>query len=282
MRSIAGVEVHEEGQEGGLGDQVIVMIHGWPDTYRLWDAQVEALKPQYRCIRFTLPGFEPNSQCKAYSLTETIAVIREIVESISPDQPVVLMVHDWGCLFGYQFAMSHPNLVCKIIGLDIGDAGSRYHMKSLGIKAKLLTFGYQCWLAAAWRIGGGIGDRMTRFMARQMRYPGDVSMIGSHMNYPYYIKWTGAYGSYNAARTYKPSIPMLFIYGAKKPFMFHSPEWMQKIDICEGSQVIAMDAGHWMMCDAADSFNATILEWLAQSSSIPSQKEKSARSYSVD
>lgn len=262
MNSIAGVDVHEEGQ----GNQVIAMIHGWPDTYRLWDAQVEALKSQYRCVRFTLPGFEPNSQRRAYSLLETIDIIRQVIESVSPDRPVVLMVHDWGCLFGYQFTMSYPKAVSRIIGLDIGDVGSRFHMDSLGIKDKLMIFGYQCWLAAAWRIGGGVGDRMTRFMARKMRYPGDVSRVGSHMNFPYYIQWTGTYGSYRATRTFEPSVPMLFIYGAKKPFMFHSPEWQHEIDSRKDSQVIAMSTGHWMMRDAPEQFNRSILEWLSQSS----------------
>ena len=28
-------------------------------------------------------------------------------------QPVVLMVHDWGCVYGYHFAMTHPERVGK-------------------------------------------------------------------------------------------------------------------------------------------------------------------------
>ena len=34
------------------------MIHGWPDTHRLWDRQVAALQDRYRCVRFALPGFD--------------------------------------------------------------------------------------------------------------------------------------------------------------------------------------------------------------------------------
>ena len=51
---IDGIAVHAEGD----GADTIVMVHGWPDTYRLWDAQVDAFKAQYRCVRFTLPGFD--------------------------------------------------------------------------------------------------------------------------------------------------------------------------------------------------------------------------------
>ena len=39
---IDGIEVLIEGS-GRPDAQTIVMIHGWPDTLRLWDAQVAAL-----------------------------------------------------------------------------------------------------------------------------------------------------------------------------------------------------------------------------------------------
>ena len=59
--SVRGTDIHVEGE----GAESIVMVHGWPDTYRLWDATVEVLKGRYRCIRFTLPGFRPSSSAHA-------------------------------------------------------------------------------------------------------------------------------------------------------------------------------------------------------------------------
>ena len=71
--NIRGVEVHLE----GAGAETIVMVHGWPDTYRLWDRQVEALKDRYRCVRFTLPGFDKKEPRNAYTLDELIAFMDE-------------------------------------------------------------------------------------------------------------------------------------------------------------------------------------------------------------
>ena len=61
MVSIAGVDIHVEGE----GAEAIVMVHGWPDTYRLWGAQAQFLKDRYRCIRFSLPGFEADQPRRA-------------------------------------------------------------------------------------------------------------------------------------------------------------------------------------------------------------------------
>src|SRR5690349_19181705 len=118
------------------------MIHGWPDTYRLWDAQVACFKGRYRCIRFTLPGFDIGKPRRAVPLEEMVATLRKIVEETSPGRPVILMLHDWGCAFGYQLAMRHPAFVSRIVGVDIGDAGTRQHLRSLSAKAKAMVLAY--------------------------------------------------------------------------------------------------------------------------------------------
>src|SRR5262245_10882248 len=94
---IPGVEVVTEGS----GGKAIVMIHGWPDTHRLWDAQVEALKPGYRCVRFTMPGFDAGPR-RAYAFDELMATLRRVVEQAGAGERVILLLHDWGCFFGYQ------------------------------------------------------------------------------------------------------------------------------------------------------------------------------------
>jgi len=46
--------------------------------------------------------------------------VKDIAERTSPSRKVILMLHDWGCVFGYQFAMRHqrnrpPSLARKQI-----------------------------------------------------------------------------------------------------------------------------------------------------------------------
>ncbi|WP_042300757.1 alpha/beta fold hydrolase [Paraburkholderia kururiensis] len=269
---IDGIDVIVESEENGesaeaSSRETIVMIHGWPDTYRLWDRQVEHFKTRYRCVRFTLPGFDIAKPRRAFSLDEIVETIRHIVERTCGDGKAIMMLHDWGCVFGYQFCMRHPERVAKIVGIDVGDAASRQYLNSLSVKSKAMIVGYQVWLAIAWRIGGGIGgkigDRMTKYMARLLRVPSDADFIGSHMDYPYFIQWTGAHGSFRNMMKLAPACPMLFVYGTRKPFMFHSPQWAEALAAQPGSKVCAIRAGHWVMVDNAQAFNQTVSEWLA-------------------
>jgi pimeloyl-ACP methyl ester carboxylesterase len=258
--TVDDIEVLIEGE----GPDTIVMIHGWPDTYRLWDAQAAFLRDRYRCVRFTLPGFDIAKPRRAFSLEETLAIVGRIVERASPGRKVILMLHDWGCVFGYQFAMRRPELVSKIVGVDIGDAGSPAFRESLSVASRVMLFAYQIWLAIAWRIDGAPGDWMTRWMARTTRCPSDLRYVDSRMDYPYYIAWFKAYGSYRGVVRFEPKVPMLFLYGTRKPFMFHSAAWAEALAAKPGSAVHAFKTGHWVMSEQPREFNEAVDAWLAR------------------
>lgn len=248
----------------GRGTKSIVMVHGWPDTHRLWDAQVAALGARYRCVRFTLPGFAGAAAKRAYSLDEVVEAIHAVVHAACPGERVTLLLHDWGCLFGYQFAERYPALVERIVGVDIGDTGSRRHVAELGRRARLGLVAYQLWLAAAWRIGGPIGDRMARWVARVLRCPAAPESIHARMGYPYALRWLGAAGGLRGLKTFQPQAPMLYIYGERKPFMFHSRAWAERLAARPASRVIGMPTGHWLMLSRPEEFNAAVASWLGE------------------
>jgi len=249
-------------QVDGEGPDTIVMVHGWPDTYRLWDAQVEHLKAKYRCIRFTLPGFKEAQPRRVYSVDEVTGFIRQVVEQLSPGKKVTLMLHDWGCIYGYEFYMRNPDLVARIVGVDIGEA--RAMQRELTARAKFYILAYQVWLAIAWKIGGRLGDWMTRRMARWVRARSDPRFIASRMNYPYYVAWFGGEQSFRRqVRRFEPACPMLFVYGERKPFMFHARGWAEALARRPGCQVVGFDTGHWVMLQQPERFNQVAGEWLA-------------------
>lgn len=255
---VDNVDVFIEGE----GTETIVMIHGWPDTYRVWDAQVAELKQRYRCVRFTLPGFDLNKPRRSYSLDATMRVLLHIVNSVSRKEKVILMLHDWGCVFGYEFYMRNKSLVSAIVGVDIGDAQSKATNRSRSLGQKLMVSGYQSTLALAWAMGGPLGNMMTKTMAKVLGAPSEPAYIRSCMNYPYYILTAGAAGSYSSLVPFVPKVPMLYIYGIRKPFMFHSPQWTETMAAREGCKVVAMETDHWPMLRQPERFNDIVINWL--------------------
>lgn len=252
---IDGIDVHVEGQ----GDETLVMLHGWPDTWRLWDAQVAHLKGRFRCVRFSLPGYEDGSPRRNYTLDEVIGVLARVIDRASPDRPVTLLLHDWGCFFGYQYVVRNPARVRRLIAVDVGDSTTL--ARALSPLSGLMVFGYQIWLATAWAVGGAVGDWMTRFMARALGCKTDPSRIGSRMCYPYFRFWTRGYRG--QVRRFMPPCPMLYLYATRKPVMFHDPAWLRELQTLPHNRVESFNSGHWVMQADSPAFNRRIDDWLA-------------------
>eukprot|EP01032_Pedospumella_encystans_P025632 gene25632-28962_t len=254
--TVNGTEVWLQGE----GDEVILMLHGWPDTRALWDGTVAALQDRATCARLTLPGFETGPS--ATSLDDMCRLLRQIVDRISPHKPVTLMLHDWGCIFGYEFAMRHPDRVARVVAVDVGDHNSGALLRSWSAKEKLSVMGYQVWLALAWKLGGRIGTRMTRAMARWLRCPAVPERITHKMNYPYAMQWFGTAGGFKGAAQIQLPMPLLFVYGERKPFMFHSAKWLEKVAASPGCAVQGLPCGHWVMISRPEAFHERVRSWL--------------------
>jgi pimeloyl-ACP methyl ester carboxylesterase len=280
VRQVEGTEVLVEGD----GPHTLVLIHGWPDTQVLWDPLVAHLLARpapaeqgLRCVRFTLPGNDLAQGRRPLSLAQMTAHFAAIVDAVSPDRPVTLLLHDWGAVYGYQYAMQHPGRVARIVGVDIGDTASGEFLRSLPFKAKLGIVGYQAWLALAYGLPVKVGDRMTRWMARQLRAPAPAASIAAQMNHPYVATWSG--GFRHAVRV-QPTCPVLFIYGQRKPFMFHAPQWAERIAATPGGAVHGLRAGHWVMVNQPEAFHQIVSTWLAATvlhTSAPTPPQNSRR-----
>ena len=254
---VDGVDVRVEGH----GTETLLMLHGWPDTLALWDAQVEALRDRFRCARFTWPGFNGASRRTQPTLQDTLALVLKVVDRLCPGGQVTLVLHDWGCIFGYQFAMRHPDRVARIVGVDIGD--TRGLARTLSPWQKSGVLAYQVALALAWKIGGGVGDAITRRVARWARAPADPATLGWQMNWPYHLAWFGGKDALpRHTLPFDPQCPMLFVHGKRKPFPFHTEAWAQAIARRPGSRVEAFDTGHWVMVRGRERFNQVLRQWL--------------------
>lgn len=253
----------------GRGAHTLVMVHGWPDTPALWDATVATFSEHFRCVRFHLPGFDLAKGPRPTSVDELCELMRRIVDAVSPDAPVTLMLHDWGCVFGYEFAARNRERVARIVGVDIGDYQSADYFKGLGWREKLMIAGYQLWLAVAWGLGAylpGVANRMSRWMARSIGCRNDPQLIGWEMNYPYAMGWFGAVGGLKGMapvdKLMGETLPGLYVYGRRKPFMFHSSRWVRQLNRTTGCAAHSLDTGHWVMRQKPAEFHAVVRAWL--------------------
>jgi pimeloyl-ACP methyl ester carboxylesterase len=243
-----------EGKDSG---ETIVFIQGWPDNASRWDGAVAALRDGYRCVRTTLPNFGGDRSARwGFSTDEIVEALADLIRDAGRGKPVTLVLHDWGCYWGHAVHHRYPELVARVAGLDIAP---HYKPSSVGAAAGVLA--YQWWLFFAFAVGEPVGGWMTRGFAQVAHVPEDAGRLNAWMNYPYRNVWADILSGRirKLTRGYWPTCPLLFVYGEKKPFNFHSDAWLDHVRKV-GGQVVGLPCGHWVQRDPA--FVDVLRRWL--------------------
>lgn len=244
--------------DGPARGELLVFIQGWPDDHTVWNELVLALRDRYQCVRVDLPNYGSADHRRwGYSHEQIVEGLARCIRSVSGGKPVTLIGHDWGAYWTYALHHRCPELVSRIVGLDVAP-----DMKP-NLRETLFIIAYQWWLIAAFVLGGRVGARMTRRMAAIAGSPRQGEVLDSSVNYPYLYYWrdliTGRAGRRFAG--YSPKVPVLYVYAEAKPARFHSDDWLKLISTRPDNQVVALDGpDHWLT--RHPRFNGIVREWL--------------------
>ena len=123
--------------EVGSGPPVI-LLHGWPDSWHLWRAQMDALaRSGHRVIAPDLRGFGESDQPQAvdeYGLGKSIGDVGAILDHFDIERAAVVG-HDWGAVVAWLFATFVPERVERLVAVSVGHprafAGAGFAQKQL-------------------------------------------------------------------------------------------------------------------------------------------------------
>ena len=90
------------------------------------------------------------------------------------------------------------------------------------------------------------------------------AQLRSRYNYSYFYLWRGLLLPWKRANllgSYRPRCPVLYLFGERKPLMFHSPKWLQIVAASGGHSEGIAGAGHWLMETHAEVVNEMLLDW---------------------
>jgi pimeloyl-ACP methyl ester carboxylesterase len=250
--------------EGNPDGPTLVFIHGWPDNASLWRWQVSELGADFRCVLLTLPNFgEQPVRAGGFDFPELVERAAATIREVQPAGRVGLVTHDWGAYLGYLVERAHPDLVWRMAALDIGG-----HLGKPGLKSALMIMGYQWALIACWLVGGVVpplGALLSKGVARVIRVPSrQREAIRSRYNYPYFYLWRNLFLPWKRRHlllSYRPRCPVLFLWGERKPVMFHSDAWLQMVADGGGRAEGIPNAGHWFMETHPEVVNPKIGDW---------------------
>lgn len=89
---------------GNAGAPTVLMVHGWPDTHRMWTAVAGLLAPDFRVVAYDTrgQGLSRAARGASYGLAELADDLRAVVDAVDPGGPVHLLGHDWGSIQAWE------------------------------------------------------------------------------------------------------------------------------------------------------------------------------------
>jgi haloalkane dehalogenase len=103
---------------GGDGP-LVVFLHGNPTSSYLWRNVIKEVAPVARCLAPDLIGMGDSGESSSgYRFVDHRRYLDAWFDQIVGDQPIFLVIHDWGSGLGFHWACRHPEQVKGIAYME--------------------------------------------------------------------------------------------------------------------------------------------------------------------
>ena len=272
----AGLQMHYLDQGQGAP---VLMVHGNPSWSFYYRNLVNALAGTHRCIVPDHIGMglsaKPDDADYAYTLAQRIDDLEALISSLNLSQPLTLVVHDWGGMIGFGWALRHPEQVARIVILNTG-AFPLPKEKALPGLLKLtrsalgafLVRGFNAFSWGATKIGC-TRHKMSREIALAYRAPYDswANRIAT-LRFVQDIPLAPGDRGFDLVETVAANLyrfkatPTLIVWGAKD-FVFDDAflrQWQHYLPQAKVHRLA--DAGHYVLEDAAEEVVPLIADFI--------------------
>ena len=280
--------------ERGEGEQLIILLHGFPECWYSWRHQLTALGERFRVVAPDMRGYNLSDKPPRVEDYRMTALVQDVVSLIRHcgARQAVIVGHDWGAAVAWELARRHPEYVSKLAALQVPPLAA--WSNNLTLKQLLRSwymFFFQLPRVPEWWIGAqdfaGV-ERMFKRTARRGTFTEtDIATLKSALRQPgaltasinyyranlrslisrrkgddeYVIGNMDAIGDVNARDVVR--VPTLFIYGERDFAIV--PETVRGVSRYVAApyrEVRLANSGHWVQQESPSEVNAALLSFL--------------------
>lgn len=95
---------------------LVLFLHGYPDSQRMWQETMRALANRYRVASLDWPGVpagEPRQPARRYRIEALLDDIEAVIEALGVER-MHLVGHDWGASIGWSY-VTHPTYGKRVL-----------------------------------------------------------------------------------------------------------------------------------------------------------------------
>ena len=290
--NVNGIRLHYA--EAGSGDNLVILLHGFPEFWYSWRHQLAALGRSFHVVAPDLRGYNLSDKPARVEDYRIEVLVEDVVELINyfGANKASIVAHDWGAAVGWAVAQKYPERVSKLAVLQVPPAA--VWRKNISVRQLLRSwymFFFQLPRIPEWALSRKHFSALDRTFKENVGRKGtfsdtDVELYKEALSQPGAL--TGAINYYRAnvprmmlPRRQKPTavpkggeeadrrfrVPTLFILGEQDFAIL--PATVRGIEAYMAApyrEVRIADSGHWVQNEAAEEVNAALLEFLSESS----------------
>jgi pimeloyl-ACP methyl ester carboxylesterase len=248
----------------------VVLLHGFPDTGRLWRNQVPALaEAGFRVIVPDMRGFGSSGKPAdpgAYAMAELVADVLAVMGATGVDRAHIVG-HDWGAAVAWAMATFAPERVDHLAVLSVGHPatfradGFAQHEKSWYMLLFQFSGVAEEWLSA---------DEWANFRAWS-HHPDAEAVIaeleanGSLTPGLNYYRANVPPESYTRSGLQLPPVqaPTMGVWSSEDPALLEAQMVSSAKNVAGPWRYERIDgAGHWLQLDAPSALNELLVDFL--------------------
>ncbi len=262
-----GVKIHYASLGKG---PLIVMIHGFPDFWYSWRDQMAALAATYQVVAIDQRGYNLSDKPKGvdnYAMPLLVGDVAAVIKHLGKDKAIVIG-HDWGGIVAWTLAMMKPEMVEKLIILNLPhprglnrelvnnpqqQKNSQYarNFQQEGAHTRLTAEGLAGWVKDP--------EAKKKYIEAFKRSDFEAMLNFYKRNYP-----REPY-TLDTSPVVKIKMPVLMIHGLNDTALLagalnNTWEWLEK----DLTLVTVPGAGHFVQQDASDMVTRSIKMWLSR------------------
>jgi len=260
---------------------LMLMVHGFPECWFSWRYQILEFQKDFRVVAVDMRGFGDTDKPEGvenYKLDLLVEDLRLFIEALGYTS-CVLVSHDWGGAVCWALAAQHPELVDRLVIMNIPPV-PLWHQGFTSIRKPLqfLCSWYIYFFQLPFLPEFGLGLQDHKAIEQMYRDPPGglrISQISDdEVNcYKYYFRAQGAWTAgvnYYRANFYPPvsyhnldySMPIHIIWGSRDPFLSATVLEDTLRAIPKATVTHIPEASHWVQVDDPVKVNTSIRKFL--------------------
>jgi epoxide hydrolase 4 len=279
---VGGVRLHYA--ECGAGDDLVILLHGFPEFWYSWRHQMPVLGKRFHVVAPDMRGFNLSDKPPRksdYQIEKLVGDVLGLIKHFGKTRAAIV-AHDWGAGVAWALAQRHPESVSKLAALQVPPpAAWRDNMSFAQLRKSWYMFFFQIpWLPERWAAAkdfARVGEMYRKSSFRADAFSDDdVEAYKAALRQPGALTSSLNYYRANVLRSLlkrgveTPSegdgrirVPTLFIYGELDTAVIPSTvnNMATYFDAPYREHRIPK-SGHWVQSEAREEVNEVLMDFL--------------------